>query len=136
MKTILLILPLAGAALLASAAEPVKPETPGATTTLSASKDAVSPVTTGLTAADKASDAKFGEKIARSGELKTKPKVSVTRSFAQSLNPFAPMKPAPTTPWVSRAAWSTVATTEHESVSSSPGATNRELKFKVVVWRD
>jgi len=135
-KSILLALTVTGAALLASAAEPVKTEAPTSTnvTSMIASKKPSG----GLDAADKAYDAKIGARLAQSGAITTKPKLSATKGFLQSINPMAPMKPVPTTPWISRASWSEVATTEHASsvASASAAETNRELRFKVTVWRD
>jgi len=92
----------------------------------------------GLDASDKAYDARIGERLAQSGAVTSKPQRSVTKSFFQSLNPFAPVKPAPTTPWISRASWNQIATTEHDHAVSSAGSetTNREVKIKVTVWRD
>jgi len=136
-KISLLILPLAGAALLATAADPASNETPSTDPTpLAATR---STPAGGLDQSDKAYDAKVGERLARSGAISTKPEKSLTRGFFKSLNPFAPLKPAPTTPWIGRSAWSTVAASEHEkatTVSASGAETNRELKIKVTVWRD
>ena len=135
MKTILLILPLAGVALLAAAGEPAKPETASAPTNLSAENNATKSAAVakggGLDAADKAASTKLGEKVARSDALTTKSGHSVTKSFMQSLNPFAPVKPAPTTPWLSRAAWSTAS--EHGVASSTPVEVRHEAKCGVVV---
>ena len=131
MKTILFILPLTGAALLASAAEPVKPETPSATTTMSVTKNSSNAPTGGLDAVDKAYDAKLGERLARSGAVTTKAERSATKGFMQSFNPFAPTKPAPTTPWLSRVAWSTAA--ESAAGSSTPVEARHEARCGVVV---
>lgn len=135
MKTIsLFILPLAGAALVATAADPAKPETPA---TDNSSLSATKQTSGGLDQSDKAYDAKVGERLARSGSVSTKPEKSLTKGFFQSLNPFAPMKPAPTTPWISRASWNEIATSEHKrTITAVTADTNRELKINVTVWRD
>ena len=134
-QIITLILTITGAAFLASAAEPVKTETPPSTnsTPLSATKQS-----SGLDRADRAYGAQVGARLAQSGAINAKPKPSATKGFLQSINPLAPMKPAPTTPWISRASWNEIATTEHASsvASASAAETNRELRFKVTVWRD
>lgn len=136
MKTMMLIFPLVGTALLASAAEPVKPETPsGDVTAMSVTKNSANPAPGGRDAADEAYDAKIGERLARSGAVTLKPKVSLAKGFLQSLNPLAPTKPAPTTPWLSRTPWGTVALEEHQKVLPSV-ETNREVKMRVTVWRD
>ena len=136
MKTLMLILPLAGAALLASAAEPVKTETtPSGVSIMSATRDSANAMPGGRDAADEAYDAKIGERLARSGAVTLKPKVSLAKGFLQSLNPLAPTKPVPTTPWLSRAPWGTVALEEHQKVLPSV-ETNREVKMRVTVWRD
>lgn len=131
MKTILLILPLAGAALLASGTEPVKPETSSATVSLSATRTSSPSVSSGgLDAADKTYTAKLGERLARSGMLTTKAERSASQSFVQSLNPLAPTKPTPATPWLSRVAWSTAA---ESAASSTPIEVRHEAKCGVVV---
>lgn len=131
-RIISLILTVTGAAFLASAAEPSTPPS----TNVTAMAAAKTP--SGLDAADKAYDAKIGARLAQSGAITTKPKLSATKGFLQSINPLAPMKPAPTTPWISRASWNEIATTEHASsvASASAAETNRELKLKVTVWRN
>lgn len=136
-KKLLLTLAVAGVVWLATAAEPTAPATsPNDTATaMSATKSSAA----GLDAADKAYDAQIGQRLAKSGSLTTKPRLSLTKKFLQSVNPLAPMKPVPNTPWISRASWNEIAITEHERnspVSMASGATNRELKIKFTVWRD
>jgi hypothetical protein len=131
MKTILLLLPLAGAAFLAAAAEPMQPKASSATVSLSATGTSSSSVSSGgIDAADKTYTAKLGERLARSGTLTTKAERSANQSFVRSLNPLAPTKPAPTTPWLSHAAWSTVA---EGAASSTPIEVRHEAKCGVVV---
>lgn len=124
----------AGATLVASAADLAKPD--NTSTTMSAAKNSAS--AGGLDAADKAYDTSIGQRLAQSGAVTSKPPQSATKKFFQSVNPFAPMKPAPTTPWISRASWNEIATTEHErsATSESTGMTNHELKIKVTVLRN
>jgi uncharacterized membrane protein len=131
MKTIMLILPLTGVACLVFATEPVKPEISSTTVSLSATRTASPSISGGgLDAADKTYTAKLGDRLARSGTLTTKAERSANQGFIQSVNPFVPTKPTPTTPWLSRVGWSTAA---ESAASSTPIEVRHEAKCGVVV---
>lgn len=134
MKTILFLIPLTGAALLASAGEPVKTNAPSTptTTTFTVTKNTTTDAKGAmLDATDKAYAARLGQQLARSGALTAKPTQSAGGKFLQSLNPFAPVEPTPETPWLSRAAWSTTA--EKAVPNSTPVEVRHESHFGVVI---
>jgi len=135
MKTILCLIPLMGAALLATAAEPVtnKPPTTTTTTTteLSATKDATPPPQPATPSeADRLSTQKIGERIATSGAL-TKTEPSKVRMLGELVNPFAPVQPQPETRWLERAPWSTAATTAAGSMT--PVEMRHESRFGLTI---
>lgn len=135
MKTLLLILPVAGAAWLALSAEPAGPDNKNSTTELSAKHDSVASTDATQPAGDQTYSTSAAERLARSGAVTTRSERAEKRNLLHLLNPLAPVKPAPETPWLSRSAWSTAVTTEQANVQR-PVETNHEVKVKVVVWRD
>lgn len=132
MKTIPLLVPLLGAVLMATAAEPPKTDSTAPTTELSATKDSLpaSPPVAALTMADRQSLQKVGERIALSGAL-TKAPPSKARTVGQLFNPLAPVQPQPQTRWLERTAWSTAASTA--GARSGPVEKRHEPQFGVFV---
>ena len=100
----LLLLPIAGAALLAAAAEPVK-ESPARTNATPAAAPAPAAPAGHLDASDSDYPARLGERLARSEAITVKPLRSSGQNLLQSLNPFAPRERAPGTPWLGRTGW-------------------------------
>lgn len=135
MKTLLLILPVVGAAWLAFSAEPAKSTDTSSPAEPSATPDVVQGPADPQPADSRHYDASIGQHLAQSGALTTRSERMEKENLLQRLNPFAPMKPVPESPWLSRAAWSTAAAEEHAGVPR-PVETNHEVKVKVVVWRD
>ena len=72
---------------------------------------------------------RLGERLARSGALTAKP----TRGteLLQSVNPFAPVPPAPATPWLSRTAWAVAA--PEAAAALTPPEGRHEPHFGVVI---
>ena len=90
MKIILLILPLAGAALVASAGEPAKSIAPNVSVTLPDKTDAVSTPAGKPEVADQAPDESVTGKIAHAGAATAKALRSTGQTVVESVNPFAP----------------------------------------------
>jgi hypothetical protein len=109
MKTILLVLPLAGAAILAFASEHSKPDTAGSTTSLSVTNSATDSSGVNMSGAEQAGVAKFGERLDLSGALTLKSPRPPGPAWWQPLNLLAPVETTPATRWVAREPWIAVA---------------------------
>jgi hypothetical protein len=132
MKTILFLLPLAGAVLLASAAEPVK-ESPASTNTTPMATPAPAAPTGHLDVSDSDYAAKLGERLARSEAITVKPLRSSGQNLLQSLNPFAPLERAPGTPWLGRTGWA--GAPEKAAAKSEPAELRHAPRMGFVVCR-
>jgi len=131
MKTIPLLASLMGSALMVTGAEPAATNSPPVKTELSASKDLNSAGQTSVPIVpDERSLQKVGERITLSGAL-TKAPPSKARTLGEMFNPFAPVEPQPKTPWVERAAWSTVAATA--PADAMPEEVRHESRFGVSI---
>jgi len=131
MKALLFIIPLAGAALLASAGEPAKTNAPSASATQSPAKESPMAPAGNLDAVDKAFTEKVAERIVNSEAITVKPLRSASRSVGQLFNPFAPLERAPDTTWLSRAPWSDAA--ESAAKGSAPVEMRHEAQFGVMI---
>lgn len=132
MKTLCYLIPLLGTALLATAAEPAQSNFNTRPLTLSApTNSTVTSAVDVVNAADKTFDRQISQQLIRSGALTVKPPSSPGRALLQSLNPFAPVKRALQTPWLSRAAWSTAAASAGHG--TTPVEMCHESHFGVVV---
>jgi hypothetical protein len=132
MKTLCCLIPLLGTTLLAAAAEPAQPTFNTRPLTLSTTTNAtVTSTVDVINAADKTYDRQISQQLIRSGALTIKPSQSPGRALWQSFNPFAPVKRSPQTPRLSRAAWSTAATTAGHG--TTPIEMCHEARFGVMV---
>jgi len=132
MKTVLLLIPMVGLAMLASGAEPATTNSSAAKpaaerTELSASKNSTtSAPATAPSMVDEQGMQKLGERLALSGAL-TKAPPSKARTLGELFNPFAPVPPQAESRWLERTAWSTAATAA--AGSSTPVETRHESTF-------
>jgi hypothetical protein len=131
MKASVFLFLLTGVPLFALAGEPAKPETSAPSPTLSASTNSNTTAAGNIAAADKASAEQLGQQVTRSGKITVKPQRTTGQTIVQSFNPFAPVEPAPTSRWVNRAPWTTVA--ETASQGPAPVEVRHESKFAVTL---
>jgi hypothetical protein len=131
MKIILCILPLTGAALLASAGEPAKTTTPHASVALTDKNDAPSTPAGKPEAPDQAPSEGITHETAHPGAAAANALRLTGRTVLNSVNPFAPVEQAPAKPWLDGAAWTTAA--EKAVAKPGPVETRHESQFGWVI---
>jgi hypothetical protein len=140
MKANFLLLPLAGAAFLATAGEPVKEPVKEALKpepitsegmTLTVTNRSSGATTNAPAVPDQEAVDQVAERIALSDAITVKPLRPAAQKAVDLFNPFAPMEPAPDSRWLSRAPWGAAAV----SAVKPPGPveTHHEARFGFVL---
>jgi len=133
MKTILLVLPVAGAAVLALAGEPIKPDTVGSIASLSVTNASADSSGVNVSGADQAGVVKFGERLNLSGALTLKSPRTPGPAWWQPLNLLAPVEATPASRWMVRGPWIAVAGRAGQPPSAV--VQRHESQFGVVLCR-
>jgi len=133
MKTTLLLLPLAGGAMLALAGEPIKPDTVSSIASLSVTNAPVANGGESASGADQAGVVKFGERLNLSGALTLKSPRTQGPAWLQSLNPLAPVEATPASRWMVRGPW--IAVAGRAGHPPSTVVQRHESQFGVVLCR-